>query len=267
MLTLISSGIGRGFLEAIAARPNNVVVAGVSDPSSKASQDLLALPKGDGSQVKLVKLDSAIEADAVNAIESLKADGFEYIDRVIANAGIGDVYKPILETDLKDIHRHMDVNFFGVVALVKAAVPLLRQAKDPKGPKMIFVGFGVGSFAKSRAFAGPWFCYGVTKTAVYYTASQLHLENTWLTSVTISPGWVRTDGSAVLSNALGVQPPLSVEESVEGCMDQPDKQWDQQNLMLKSQRNWLHANILMVQCDILQDSLSLGHTDCTDEPA
>lgn len=44
-------------------------------------------------------------------------------------------------------------------------------------------------------------------------------------------------------------------------MDQSDKQCDQQNLMLKSQRNWLHANILMVQCDILQDSLSLGHTE------
>jgi norsolorinic acid ketoreductase len=218
MLTLVSSGIGRGFLEVIAARPNNIVVAGVRDPSSKASQDLLAVPKGDGSQVKLVKLDSTIEADAVNAIESLKADGFEYIDRVIANAGIGDVYTPLLETDLKNIHRHMEVNFFGVVALVKAAVPLLQQAKDAKGPKMTFDGSGVGSFAKSREFAGPWFCYGVIKTAVHYTASQLHLENTWLTSVTLSPGWVRTDGSAVLSNALGVQPPLSVEESVEGCM-------------------------------------------------
>lgn len=127
-ITLITGpnrGIGRGFLEAIVARPNNIVVAGVQDPSSKASQDLLSVPKGDGSQVKLVKLDSAIETDAVNAIESLKADGFEYIDQVIANAGIGDVYKPLLETDLKDIHRHMRVNLFGVVALIKAAVPLL----------------------------------------------------------------------------------------------------------------------------------------------
>ena len=218
MLTLVSSGIGRGFFEAIVARPHNIVVAGVRDTLSKASQDLLALPKGDGSQIKLVKLDSTIEADAVNAIESLKADGFEYIDRVIANAGIGDVYKPLLETDLKDIHRHMEVNFFGVVALVKAVVPLLQQAKDPKGPKMIFVGSGVASFAKSREFAGPWFFYGVTKTAVHFAASQLHLENPWLTSVTLSPGWVRTDGSAVLSNSLGVQPPLSVEESVDGCM-------------------------------------------------
>jgi hypothetical protein len=47
-------------------------------------------------------------------------------------------------------------------------------------------------------------------------------------------------------------------------MDHPDKQWDQQNGMLKFQRNWLHANILMVQCDILQGSLSLGHTEITE---
>ncbi|KAI1667073.1 Aflatoxin biosynthesis ketoreductase nor-1 [Pyrenophora tritici-repentis] len=218
LITGPNRGIGRGFLEAIVARPNNIVVAGVRDPSSKVSQELLSLPKGSGSQVKLVKLDSAVETDAASAIESLKADGVEYIDRVIANAGIGDVYKPLLDTDLKDIKRHMEVNFFGVVALVKATVPLLQQAKDPKGPKMIFVGSGVASFAKSREFAGPWFCYGVTKTAVHYTASQLHLENKWLTSVALSPGWVRTDGSAPLSNALGMQPPLSVEESVEGCM-------------------------------------------------
>lgn len=168
--------------------------------------------------MKLVKLDSAIESDAAEAINSLKKDGIEYIDRVIANAGIGDVYKPLLETEVQDVRRHMDVNFFGVLALVKAAVPLLRQSKDPKGPKMIFVGSGVASFAKSKEFVGPWFCYGVTKAAVHYTASQLHLENNWLTSVTLSPGWVRTDGSAALSNALGMQAPLSVQESVEGCL-------------------------------------------------
>ncbi|KAF2127854.1 NAD(P)-binding protein [Dothidotthia symphoricarpi CBS 119687] len=220
-ITLITGpnrGIGHGFLQAIVARPNNLVIAAVRDPLSKASRDLHSLLKGDGSRVKLVKLNSAIETDAAKAIESLKADGLEHIDRVIANAGIGDVYKPLLETDIKDIHRHMDVNFFGVLALVKAAVPLLQQAKDPKGPKMIFIGSGVASFAKSRDFVGPWFCYGVTKTAVHYTASQLHLENNWLTSVALSPGWVRTDGSAVLANTLGVQPPLSVEDSVDGCL-------------------------------------------------
>ncbi|KAF2127852.1 hypothetical protein P153DRAFT_423864 [Dothidotthia symphoricarpi CBS 119687] len=40
-------------------------------------------------------------------------------------------------------------------------------------------------------------------------------------------------------------------------LDHPDKQWDQQNLILKHQREWLHVNILMVQCGILQDSLLL----------
>ena len=44
-------------------------------------------------------------------------------------------------------------------------------------------------------------------------------------------------------------------------LDHPDKQWDQQNLMLKYQRDWLHANTLMIQCSILQDSLLLGHTE------
>ncbi|KAJ6268828.1 hypothetical protein PSV08DRAFT_353224 [Bipolaris maydis] len=189
------TGIGRSFLEAIVARPNNIVIACVRDPSSNISQRLLSLPKGKGSQVKLVKLDSAVDNDPASAIELLRSDGVEYIDRVIANAGIGDVNKPPLDIDFNDIKRHMQVNFYGVFALVKAAVPLLQQAKDPKGPKMIFVGSGVASFAKSREFAGPWFCYGVTKTAVDYTASQLHLENKWLTSVALSPGWVRTSCS------------------------------------------------------------------------
>ncbi|KAJ5023967.1 hypothetical protein J3E73DRAFT_373162 [Bipolaris maydis] len=191
------TGIGRSFLEAIVARPNNIVIACVRDPSSNISQRLLSLPKGKGSQVKLVKLDSAVDNDPASAIELLRSDGVEYIDRVIANAGIGDVNKPPLDIDFNDIKRHMQVNFYGVFALVKAAVPLLQQAKDPKGPKMIFVGSGVASFAKSREFAGPWFCYGVTKTAVDYTASQLHLENKWLTSVALSPGWVQKPSSDI----------------------------------------------------------------------
>lgn len=44
-------------------------------------------------------------------------------------------------------------------------------------------------------------------------------------------------------------------------LDHPDKQWDYQNLMLKYQRGWLHINILMVQCGILQDSLLLDHAE------
>jgi NAD(P)-dependent dehydrogenase (short-subunit alcohol dehydrogenase family) len=68
---------------------------------------------------------------------------------VVANAGIGDVYKPLLDTDLNDIKRLMEVNFFGVFALIKAVVPLLQEAKDHKGPNMIFVGSGIASFAKS----------------------------------------------------------------------------------------------------------------------
>jgi hypothetical protein len=44
-------------------------------------------------------------------------------------------------------------------------------------------------------------------------------------------------------------------------LNHPDKQWDHQNLMLKYQREWLHVNILMVQCDILQDSLLLDRAE------
>ncbi|KAJ5033054.1 hypothetical protein J3E74DRAFT_296985 [Bipolaris maydis] len=78
---------------------------------------------------------------------------------------------PPLDIDFNDIKRHMQVNFYGVFALVKAAVPLLQQAKDPKGPKMIFVGSGVASFAKSREFAGPGSAMLFNATAVAIPAS------------------------------------------------------------------------------------------------
>lgn len=44
-------------------------------------------------------------------------------------------------------------------------------------------------------------------------------------------------------------------------LDHPDTQWDRENSMLIYQRQWLHVNVLMVQCGILQDSLLLGHAE------
>jgi hypothetical protein len=40
-----------------------------------------------------------------------------------------------------------------------------------------------------------------------------------------------------------------------------DKHWNLRDTMLNSQRAWLHANVLIIQCGILQDCLLFGHTE------
>ncbi|EON95676.1 putative aflatoxin biosynthesis ketoreductase nor-1 protein [Phaeoacremonium minimum UCRPA7] len=137
LITGASRGIGKGLLEQYLARPNYTVIAANRNPNDANSQALTRLPKGDGTTLVVIKLDSTVKSDAVEAVKQLKAKGIDHVDVVIANAAISYIYGKVAELDTEDMHKHAIVNNYAVIWLFQALIPLLKKAVQPK-----FIGIG-----------------------------------------------------------------------------------------------------------------------------
>ncbi|EHL02926.1 putative Aflatoxin biosynthesis ketoreductase nor-1 [Glarea lozoyensis 74030] len=218
LITGPNRGIGRGMLETLLTRPNNTLIAAVRDPTSIISQTLKDLPRAAGTSIHLIKIDCSIPTDPAAAIETLKAVGISHIDTVIANAAMGDTGESVLNTSPDDVRRTFDTNLIGVLALFQAVEPLLR-ASESGNPKFIALSSNLGSIGLAPYIPGPWFCYGVTKAALNYMMRRVHVENDWLTAVSLQPGWVQTEMGKFAAKAIGMEDaPMKLEDSVRGCL-------------------------------------------------
>lgn len=132
LITGASRGLGRGLAQRFLAKPNHVVIAANRDPSGETSRGLQDLPKGEGSRLIIVKLDSAVEADAIEAVKTLETEGIDSLDIVVANAGISEVYPAVSAVNASDLQKHITINVLGVIWLYQAVLPLLRKSPDPK---------------------------------------------------------------------------------------------------------------------------------------
>lgn len=123
-------GIGRGLLAIYLSKPNHIVIAANRNPSDETSTSLHGLPKGQGSKLFIVKVDSSVESDASEAVKTLvSTHGIDHMDTVIANAGIAAVFPKVSEVKIEDLQKHMTVNVFGVVSLYQAVLPLLKKSR------------------------------------------------------------------------------------------------------------------------------------------
>ncbi|KAH8755305.1 short-chain dehydrogenase [Diaporthe sp. PMI_573] len=229
LITGAKSGLGKGFVSAALQLPSSTVIAAVRDPSNESSKALAALPKADGSKLIVVKINSASESDASNAVASLqKHHGIESLDVVIANAAIGNSGTSVAETSIDAITEHFAVNIGGPIALLRATIPLLKNSKSGR-PRFVTISSTVGSIAGLDQLPGslPMFSpYGGTKAALNWFTRRIHFEESWLISVVFSPGVVLTAMSAPMLQATGARPEdvgaVTVEESVGGMMEKID---------------------------------------------
>lgn len=123
LITGTSSGIG--LATAIqAARAGHQVVATMRDTSRAANLHTAASDAG--VEVDVRQLDVTDEDSVAAAVNSVISD-YGRLDAVVNNAGAGHL--GTVETDSVDnFRRVMEVNFFGVVQVTKAAMPHLRAS-------------------------------------------------------------------------------------------------------------------------------------------
>lgn len=126
------------------------------------------------------------DTDAVNALPQAVIDAHGQVDGVLNVAGIIQKFEPFIELETADIERVLQVNFWGVVDMVRAFLPhLLRR------PEAALV--NVSSMGAFIPVPGQT-VYGASKAAVKLLTEGLHAElgDTPVRVTVVFPGAVAT---------------------------------------------------------------------------
>jgi len=225
LVTGANRGIGKGIVSTLVLHPQNTVIAAVRDISS-STKILHALPVGEGSKIIIVKIDAKSATDASHAVSELRSNHkITKIDVLISNAGLLHSIVPVTETTAEALREHLEVNTIGPFVLLKAFLPLLEAAVDPK---FVVISGSLGSTQLLEKYQVPFFAYGISKAAVNHFVRKLSLENDRLISVAIHPGWVLTDMGLATAKGIGIEvgvdeapmEPISLKECVDGIIKQ-----------------------------------------------
>ncbi|GAA6040952.1 hypothetical protein JCM8097_003205 [Rhodosporidiobolus ruineniae] len=176
-------GIGFSLVQALSSRPDSLICAGVRDPNQAKELNSLAEQKGN---VVVVKLEAPSEVDAA-AIAELIEERAGKLDVLIANAGIGDYFAPLLEQTPAYFREMFEVNTLGPLVLFQATHHLLTKSNKPK---FLAVSSTLGS---STATQAPFAAYGTSKAALNHLIAHAHHDYPDIVSVALCPGSVSTD--------------------------------------------------------------------------
>src|SRR3954470_3108561 len=122
LVTGSASGLGRCIAEAVLASGNRLV-ATARDP--RRLQDLV---EKHGPQIRAVALD-VVDENAANLAVQAAVDTFGTLDVVVNNAGYGDI-APFEQLSSERFRALMDTNFYGVVNVTRAALPVMRKQRS-----------------------------------------------------------------------------------------------------------------------------------------
>ncbi len=173
------------------------ILLGARDPA-KGEQAAEVL-RGIGVDARAVKLDMLHRADYAAVAKLIEKD-FGKLDVLINNAAInldGDAGHETSTVPAKVLRDTFDTNFFAVVELTQALLPLLRKSV---AGRIVNVSSSQGSLTLlapigSPIYATKTFAYDASKTALNsFTLHLAHeLQGTRIKVNAIHPGWVRTD--------------------------------------------------------------------------
>src|SRR6476659_1510242 len=122
LVTGSGSGLGRNIAEAVLATGHRLV-ATARDP--RRLEDLV---NKYGDQIRTVALDVTDEKAAQASVQ-VAVDVFGHLDVVVNNAGYGDI-APFEQLSSERFKAVVDTNFYGVVNVTRAAVPIMRMQKS-----------------------------------------------------------------------------------------------------------------------------------------
>src|SRR6266478_3371071 len=137
LVTGSAGGLGRNIAEAVLASGDRLV-ATARDP-----RRLKDLAEKYGDQIRTVPLDVADE-QAAQASVQVAVDAFGRLDVVVNNAGYGDI-APFEQLTSARFKALMDTNFYGVVNLTRAVLPMHRLPCSQVGGWRIHRVLGAGS--------------------------------------------------------------------------------------------------------------------------
>jgi NAD(P)-dependent dehydrogenase (short-subunit alcohol dehydrogenase family) len=193
LVTGSASGLGRDIAEAVLASGDRLL-ATARDPHR-----LNDLVERYGEQVHTAALDVADEAAAKAAVAKA-VDVFGRLDVVVNNAGYGDI-APFEQVSSESFRTLIDTNFFGVVYMTRAAIPVMRKQKSGCILQISSVGGRLATAGGASYHAAKWAVGGFTESIAQ------EVTPFGVTVCAVEPGGMRTNfGNRAMAGTLTLLP-------------------------------------------------------------
>jgi NAD(P)-dependent dehydrogenase (short-subunit alcohol dehydrogenase family) len=189
LVTGSSRGLGRDIAEAVLAHGDRLVA------TARRPEQLADLVERYGDRVRAVALDVADPAAARVAVdEAVKT--FGRLDVLVNNAGYGHA-RPFEQTEDDDFRAQIETNFYGVVNLTRAALPVMRAQRGGHILQISSVGGRIGTPGLSAYQSAKWAVGGFTEVVA------AEVEHLGIKLCSLEPGGMRTDWAAEANSTLG----------------------------------------------------------------
>ena len=188
LITGSARGLGRHLAEAVLAAGDSLV-ATARDPSK-----LSDLVSRYGDRIRPVSLD-VTDAAAARAAVDVAESAFGRLDVLVNNAGYGHA-APFEQTTDEDFRAQIDTNFYGVVNVTRAALPVMRKQRSGHIIQVSSVGGRMGTPGLSAYQSAKWAVGGFTEVLAKEVAP-LGIKVT-----AVEPGGMRTDWGVIARGAV-----------------------------------------------------------------
>jgi NAD(P)-dependent dehydrogenase (short-subunit alcohol dehydrogenase family) len=180
LITGSSRGFGWELARAVLATGDNLVA------TARRPEQLAALVDEFGDRVRTVALDVTDPAAAEQAVQVAVTE-FGQLDVVVNNAGYANT-GAIEDVTPEDFRAQIEANFFGVVNVTRAALPLLRQQRSGYFIQFSSVGGRVGGTPGIAAYQAAKFAVEGFSEVLANEVAPLGIK-----VIIIEPGAFRTD--------------------------------------------------------------------------
>jgi NAD(P)-dependent dehydrogenase (short-subunit alcohol dehydrogenase family) len=193
LITGANKGIGREIARQLGSKGITVIVGTRDEDRGREAAQSLGK---EGIDARFIWLDVTREDSIAEAAASIGRE-FGKLDILVNNAAIAIDNGTPTNVDIEVLRRTYDTNVFGVFAVTKAMLPLLRKSE---AGRIVNMSSGLGSLKQTSdpawAFAGVNFlAYNSSKTAVNALTVQFanDLKGTAIKVNAADPGYVATD--------------------------------------------------------------------------
>jgi NAD(P)-dependent dehydrogenase (short-subunit alcohol dehydrogenase family) len=192
LITGASRGFGRHLTEAVLESGDQVLA------TARRPEQLADLISRYGPRIRTAALD-VTDADAARAAVDSAVASFGRLDVVVNNAGYANS-GPIEEMAEKDFREQFEANFFGVVNVTRAALPVLREQRSGVFVQFSSVGGRVGGTPGMGAYQSAKFAVEGFSEVLASEVAPFGVK-----VVIVEPGAFRTDwqGSSMELHAVG----------------------------------------------------------------
>jgi NAD(P)-dependent dehydrogenase (short-subunit alcohol dehydrogenase family) len=195
LITGANKGLGLETARQLGQRGIHVIVAA---RDAKNGEQAVQKLKAEKLSVEAIQLDVTDETSIATAVKTITSKHGK-LDILINNAGILDYQADTgpATTSIADFKRVFNTNFFGLVAVTQACLPLLKKSTAGRIVNLTSI---LGSIAEhadknSGIYLKNFSAYDTSKAAVnLYTVELAQaLADTHIKVNCVHPGWVKTD--------------------------------------------------------------------------